>query len=55
MGQVNLVHIAKDYMNDHGSITLTTGILAEHYEPNAVALSLVNGAIHSFVNAASKN
>ncbi|WP_405206443.1 short chain dehydrogenase [Aquimarina sp. LLG6339-5] len=54
MGQVNLVHIAKDYINDHGSITLTTGILAEHYEPNAVALSLVNGAIHSFVNAASK-
>ncbi|WP_299180580.1 short chain dehydrogenase [uncultured Aquimarina sp.] len=54
MGQVNLVHIAKDYMNDHGSITLTTGILAEHYEPNAVALSLINGAIHSFVNAASK-
>ncbi len=53
MGQVNLVHIAKDYLNERGSITLTTGILAEHYEPNAVALSLVNGAIHSFVNAAS--
>ncbi|WP_378174499.1 short chain dehydrogenase [Aquimarina sp. SS2-1] len=53
MGQVNLVHIAKDHLNDQGSITLTTGILAEHYEPNAVALSLVNGAIHSFVNAAS--
>ncbi|GAA3520901.1 short chain dehydrogenase [Aquimarina addita] len=53
MGQVHLVHIAKDYLNDNGSITLTTGILAEHYEPNAVALSLVNGALHSFVNAAS--
>ena len=53
MGQVNLVHAAKDYLKDNGSITLTTGILAEHYEPNAVALSLVNGAIHSFVNAAS--
>lgn len=54
MGQVNLVHIAKDYVNDNASITLTTGILAEHYEPNAVGLSLVNGALHSFVNAASK-
>ncbi|WP_299253350.1 short chain dehydrogenase [uncultured Aquimarina sp.] len=54
MGQVNLVHIAKDYLKENGSITLTTGILAEHYEPNAVALSLVNGAIHSFVNAASQ-
>ncbi|MFD2562183.1 short chain dehydrogenase [Aquimarina rubra] len=53
MGQVNLVHIAKDYLKENGSITLTTGILAEHYEPNAVALSLVNGAIHSFVHAAS--
>ncbi|WP_298539656.1 short chain dehydrogenase [uncultured Aquimarina sp.] len=54
MGQVNLVHIAKDYLKENGSITLTTGILAEHYEPNAVALSLVNGAIHSFINAASQ-
>ncbi len=53
MGQVNLVHIAREYINDNGSITLTTGILAEHYEPNAIALSLVNGALHSFVNAAS--
>ncbi|GAA4277369.1 short chain dehydrogenase [Aquimarina mytili] len=53
MGQVNLVNIAKEYLNDNGSITLTTGILAEHYEPGAVALSLVNGALHSFVNAAS--
>lgn len=53
MGQVNLVHIAKDFLNDNGSITLTTGILAEHYEPGAVGLSLVNGAIHSFVNAAA--
>lgn len=53
MGQVNLVHAAKDYLNNNASITLTTGILADHYEPNAVGLSLVNGAIHSFVNAAS--
>ncbi len=53
MGQVNLVHIAKDQLVNNGSITLTTGILAEHYEPNAVALSLVNGGLHSFVNAAS--
>ncbi|WP_103068308.1 short chain dehydrogenase [Aquimarina sediminis] len=53
MGQVNLVHVATDYLSDNASITLTTGILAEHYEPNATSLSLVNGAIHSFVNAAS--
>lgn len=53
MGQVNVVHVAKDLLNNNGSITLITGILAEHYEPNAVALSMVNGAIHSFVKAAS--
>ncbi len=53
MGQVNLVHMAQNYISDNGSITLTTGILAEHYEPNAVGLSLVNGAIQSFVMAAS--
>ena len=53
MGQVNLVRIAQDYLNNNGAITLTTGILAEHYEPKATALSLVNGAIHSFVQSAS--
>ncbi len=53
MGQINLVHIAKNYLKNNGSITLTTGILAEHYEPNTIGLSFVNGAIHSFVNAAS--
>lgn len=53
MGQVNLVQIAKKYINNNGSITLTTGILADHYEPNAVALSLVNGALHSFVHSAA--
>ncbi|MBQ0741352.1 short chain dehydrogenase, partial [Aquimarina celericrescens] len=45
--------LAQEYLNDKGSITLTTGILAEHYEPNAVGLSLINGAIHSFVKSAS--
>lgn len=53
MGQVNLVHVAQEYISNNGSIILTTGILAEHYEPNAVGLSLVNGAIHSFVKSAS--
>lgn len=54
MGQVNLVHIAQQYLKNDGSIILTTGILAEKHEPDAVALSLVNGAIHSFVMAAAQ-
>jgi len=53
MGQVNLVHTAKDFLNPNGSITLTTGILADHPEPQSAALALVNGALHSFVMAAA--
>ncbi|MDB5142302.1 MAG: short chain dehydrogenase [Mucilaginibacter sp.] len=53
MGQVNLVHIAKDYLTSNGSITLTTGILADYPEPGSTALALVNGALHSFVLAAA--
>jgi len=53
MGQVNLVHIAKDYLNQGASITLTTGILADYPESGSTALALVNGALHSFVMAAA--
>jgi NAD(P)-dependent dehydrogenase (short-subunit alcohol dehydrogenase family) len=53
MGQVNLVHIAKDYLTTNGSITLTTGILADYPEPGSTALALVNGALHSFILAAA--
>ena len=53
MGQVNLVHIAKDYLNPGASITLTTGILADYPEAGSTALALVNGALHSFVMAAA--
>ena len=51
MGQVNVVRIGKDYLNQGGSITLSTGILA--YEPVDMTTSaaMVNGAIHSFVKA----
>ena len=37
MGQVNLVRIGQNYVNDNGSFTLTTGILAD-------SLSLVRSA-----------
>ncbi|NND15990.1 MAG: short chain dehydrogenase [Eudoraea sp.] len=51
MGQVNLVKIAREYMNPEGSITLTTGILGERPVPMTTSAALVNGAIHSFVLA----
>ncbi len=51
MGQVNLVRIGKDYLNPNGSITLTTGILADFPEDKTSSAAMVNGGIHSFVKA----
>ena len=51
MGQVNLVRIGQNYLNNNGSITLTTGILADDPVVKTASASMVNGAIHSFVKA----
>lgn len=51
MGQVNLVRIGKEYLNLNGSITLTTGILADDPVVMTASAAMVNGAIHSFVKA----
>lgn len=51
MGQVNLVRIGKDYLNHGGSITLTSGILADEPEIMTTSAAMINGAIHSFVKA----
>jgi NAD(P)-dependent dehydrogenase (short-subunit alcohol dehydrogenase family) len=53
MGQVNLVRIAKDFLNENGSITLTTGILADDPVVMTTSAAMVNGGIHSFVKAAA--
>ena len=53
MGQVNLVRIGKDYLNRGGSITLSTGILADDPVLKTASAAMVNGAIHSFVQAIS--
>lgn len=53
MGQVNLVRIGKDYLNPGGSITLTTGILADDPVEMTASAAMVNGGIHSFVKAAA--
>ncbi len=51
MGQVNLVRVGKEYINEGGSFTLTTGILADDPVPMTASAAMVNGAIHSFVKA----
>ncbi|SEN00522.1 NAD(P)-dependent dehydrogenase, short-chain alcohol dehydrogenase family [Mucilaginibacter gossypiicola] len=54
LGQINLVLLGKDYLNPEGSITLTTGIAAVHPARNGAAVAMINGAINSFVLAASQ-
>lgn len=53
MGQVNLVRIGQDYLNENGSITLSTGILADYPVAMTASAAMVNGGIHSFVKAVS--
>jgi NAD(P)-dependent dehydrogenase (short-subunit alcohol dehydrogenase family) len=53
MGQVNLALAARDFLSDRGSITLTSGVLAEHPIAAGSSASMVNGAIDSFVRAAA--
>ena len=53
MGQVNLVRIGQNHVDPGGSITLTTGILAEHPVLQTTSAAMVNGGIHGFVKAVS--
>ncbi len=54
MGQMNLVLMGKDYLEPGGSYTLTSGIAAEHPARNGTCVSMINGAINSFVLGASQ-
>jgi NAD(P)-dependent dehydrogenase (short-subunit alcohol dehydrogenase family) len=53
MGQVNVVRIGQRYLNEGGSFTLSTGILADHPVEFTTSAAMVNGGIHSFVKAVS--
>src|SRR5262249_56760447 len=53
MGQVNLVLIGQDHVNDHCSFTLTSGVLYHDPIRYGASASLVNGAIDAFVRAAA--
>lgn len=53
MGQVNLVRFGQDFLLPNGSITLTTGILADDPVVQTTSAAMVNGGIHSFVKAAA--
>lgn len=54
MGQVNLARIGRNYLNPGGSITLTTGILADDPVFMTTGAALVNGGLNSFVKAVAR-
>lgn len=53
MGQVNLIQIGKNYLNDGGSITLTSGILSESYIAAGASATAINRAVEGFAQAAA--
>ncbi len=53
LGQVNLALAAKEFLQDAGSITLITGILAEQFIVKGSSASLVNSAVEGFVKASA--
>lgn len=53
MGQVNLVLIGRNYLNDHGSFTLTSGLLSDDPIRYGSSASMVNAALNGFVRGAA--
>ena len=53
MGQVNVVRSGLASVADNGSITLTSGILAQQPAPGTAAISLVNAGLEGFARAAA--
>lgn len=49
MGKINIVRIGQEYIADHGSFTLITGILNAKPIPLAIADATTSGAIDTFV------
>jgi NAD(P)-dependent dehydrogenase (short-subunit alcohol dehydrogenase family) len=53
MGQVNVVTIGKDFINEGGSFTLTSGVLTDAFIAYGVSGSAINSAIDGFARAAA--
>ena len=53
LGQVNLVRMGLPYLSDGGSFTLISGKMGDKPSLNAAGKAMVNGAVNSFVLAAS--
>ncbi|MEO5510853.1 MAG: short chain dehydrogenase [Longimicrobiales bacterium] len=53
MGQVNLVRVGMKHMNDRGSFTLTSGVIAQEPAAGGTAIGLVNAGIEGFARNAA--
>ncbi|MBC8637453.1 short chain dehydrogenase [Caballeronia sp. EK] len=53
MGQVNLVRCAIGHVDEGGSVTLTSGTLAQDPMVGSAAVSLVNAGVEGFARAAA--
>ncbi len=53
MGQVNVVRYGLEHITERGSMTITTGTLAQDPMPGSGAISLVNAGLEGFVRAAA--
>ncbi|WP_375753638.1 short chain dehydrogenase [Vibrio sp. HN007] len=53
MGQVNLARIGLEYLNDGGSVTLTSGQASNHPMPQTSAIAMGVAAINAFVGSAA--
>lgn len=53
MGQVNVAQVAQQYLNDGGSITLTSGILSDTPIRYGAAATMTNSAVEGFVRGAA--
>ncbi|MFS0861963.1 short chain dehydrogenase [Fredinandcohnia sp. 179-A 10B2 NHS] len=52
-GQINLVLLGLNHVNDHGSFTLTTGIIIDDPISGGVSAAMANGAVRAFVHSAA--
>ncbi|QHX36694.1 short chain dehydrogenase [Spiroplasma sp. BIUS-1] len=53
IGQVNLVLVGQNYLNDKGSFTLITGVIKDQPIKMGSMLSMVNAGVASFVKGAA--
>ena len=53
MGQINVVRVGRHALDDGGSITLTSGVLADDPMPGSAAISTANAGLEGFVRAAA--